>query len=182
MSKIDDLYSQAKADKSGGTWEHLELLSRLSSLCGHVTEFGVERGASTAALLFGRPKILISYDIRDCDCIPKLVEAANEIGVEFQFHKANVLDVKIEWTDFLFIDTEHTYDQLRKELLLHARRVNKYMAFHDVALFGDSGMLIGGMQTQGIWPAIAEFMRLNSDWELMSYHTNCNGLAVIRRM
>jgi hypothetical protein len=43
----------------------------------------------------------------------------------------NVLEVEIEETELLFIDTYHYYAQLKKELKLHAGKISRYIAFHD---------------------------------------------------
>src|SRR5438128_2046566 len=100
--------------------EHMELLARLSSLCNHVTEFGVRYGASTMALMFGRPKELHSYDVNESPQLPNLLPAAEEAGVAFHFHRQSSLEANIESTDFLFIDSLHTHSHVRQELERHS--------------------------------------------------------------
>jgi hypothetical protein len=174
---IDHLYRRARSTPSD-IWEHLEVLSRLSSLCKHVTEFGVGSGNSTIALLFGRPNAVISYDIQPCMFVDVLTSAAAEAGVRFQFLLADVLKIRIEPTDLLFIDTLHTFDQLSSELRVHASCVKRFIVMHDTSIFGDFGE---ARMTVGLWPAIAGFLHGCSDWRLSFYFTNNNGLTVLER-
>jgi cephalosporin hydroxylase len=175
--QIDELYSVARATPSD-IWEHLELLARLSSLSDHVTEFGARHGTSTTALLFGRPQVVVSYDASPLPTLEVLAQAAREASVRFEFHQADVLNIEIEPTDFLFIDTLHTYDQLTAELAKHAGKVRRFVALHDTSTFGDRGELSG---TVGLWPAVARFLRQSPEWALAFYMTNNNGLTVLER-
>jgi hypothetical protein len=182
---IDHLYQRVRATPSD-IWEHLELLSRLASLCDHVTEFGTREGTSTVALLFGRPKAVVSYDIRPLGLAAVLRSAAAEAGVQFQFCQKDVQTIKIDPTDFLLIDTLHTFDQLTVELSLHAERVRRYIAVHDTTTFGDrgGGGEIDDMETPkkvGLWPALALFLREHQEWQLLFYLTNNNGMTVLER-
>jgi hypothetical protein len=43
--------------------KHLQTLKLYASICDHITEMGVRKIISTYALLMGKPKKLISYDI-----------------------------------------------------------------------------------------------------------------------
>ena len=53
--------------------EHLPTLKKYAKECEHITEMGVRWVVSTYALLMGKPKKLISYDI-------------NPIGSSFQIN------------------------------------------------------------------------------------------------
>jgi cephalosporin hydroxylase len=182
--RIDELYQRARSTPSD-IWEHLELLSRLSSMCGHVTEFGVRHGISTTVLLHGRPDSMISYDIRPLMSSDELAAAAAEAGIQFRFCVADVLTVQIEPTDFLLTDTLHTFDQLAAELRLHAGNVRRFIAIHDTSTFGDRGGGEAGDDEAatkvGVWPAIAQFLRNQRSWKLLFHFTNNNGLTVLER-
>jgi predicted O-methyltransferase YrrM len=96
--------------------EHLDTLRGLARECSHVTEFGTRAGVSTTALLDARPKVLVSYDIDRLSVVAVLEEVARGLRcTQFIFRQANVLEVEIEDTDLLFIDTWHVYDQLKEE-------------------------------------------------------------------
>ena len=153
--------------------EHLPLLRELASRCKHVTEFGMRwaRG-STVAFLAAQPETFISWDLdptfvtspRVYSLLP-LVEKT-----KFQPRTGNTLEIIIEPTELLFIDTLHTGKHLLAELERHGdpkdRKVSKYLVFHDTALFG----LVGedGI-APGLRTAIRQFQKYYSFplWKLM---------------
>ena len=160
--------------------EHLPVLMELSKECTHITEMGVRWVVSTYALLMGKPKKLISYDINpiDSNAIQEMVK--NDTNFEFKI--ANTLDLEIEETDLLFIDTLHNYNQLKGELKLHGNKARKYIAFHDTTSFEWIGESYNGKVDEiGLWPAIEEFLEANSNWELHERFTNNNGLTILKR-
>ena len=57
-------------------------------------------------------------------------------GKDVQYIIKDVLQVKIEPTDMLFIDTWHSQRQLRQELAMHGNVPTKYLAFHDTHTYG----------------------------------------------
>jgi hypothetical protein len=70
--------------------------------------------------------------------------------------------VEIEPTDMLFIDTFHVYEQLRRELALHAGKARRFIVLHDTTTFGEKGEREG---SRGLWPAVAEFLAVRAgDW------------------
>ncbi len=171
-------FEEAKQAPPNDIGEHLGTLARLAAECGHVTELGTRGGLSTTALLYAWPETLITYDLDYQHDLGHLEQAAREMGVEFEAVHADVLAVEIEKTDLLFIDTLHTYDQLRQELALHADKVRKYLVFHDTTTYGFRGEADG---TVGLWPAITEFLSDHSEWELAEKHEHNNGLTVLQR-
>lgn len=135
---IEEIYLK-QVKTSSDINEHLPTLRRYTEDCESVIEMGVRWVVSTYAFLAGRPKNMISIDIQDpskwgVSMIPVL-ESANEIGCDYKFYKANVLEVEIPEVDLLFIDTWHTYRQLKAELSLHFSKVKKYIILHDTTLF-----------------------------------------------
>jgi hypothetical protein len=160
--------------------EHLETLKHYTELCEHVTEFGMREGTSTTALLMGKPKVLITYDIapsqKDIDFLSG--EALKQ-GTDFHFKKQSTLDVEIAETDFLFIDTEHTYNQLIVELR-QADKVKKFIAFHDTVSFGKIGER--GGNSVGILPAINEFLLCHPEWQIEADYKNNNGLLILKKV
>lgn len=162
--------------------EHLPTLMRYASECSHVTEMGVRAVVSTYGLMMGKPAVMRSYDIVPIETYGVhrnyLMSLGEENGVDFQFIQANVLHIDIEETDLLFIDTYHTYNQLKDELKLHADKARKYLIFHDTTTFGEFGE--GGVK--GLWPAIEEFLEGNGEWQLEKRYTNNNGLTILKRV
>lgn len=153
--------------------QHLPLLRKLASTVDHVTEFGVREGHSTVALACGRPAKMVSYDINRPSL--ELLEQLMMWLPGFQFIQANTLDVDIEPTDLLFIDSYHTYRQLWRELALHHDKVSKYIVLHDTNTYGEVGE-DGGL---GLNYAIAELLELHPEWRITNYYANNNGLTVL---
>lgn len=169
-------------------YENLPILFNLAKNCKHVTEMGVRTGVSTRAFL-NNDVILRSYDLYIDDEVNNLFEKAKQLGKDVNYIKANVLDIEIEETDFLFIDTWHCYDQLKEELKLHQKKVKKYIAFHDTHTFGINGepytiTTENGYKENpmGLLPAIIEFVIDNPEWRFKIHKTNNNGLTVIEKV
>lgn len=178
--------------------EHLPTIKKYADKSVHITEFGVRGGLSTVALLMGLPKKMISYDI---DPIERhgldryqLKNEALSKNVDFEFKIGNVLELDIEETDLLFIDTEHSYLQLKSELIKHSSKVRKYIILHDTITYGfvDSNCYglrdtlgeidPGDFQKTGLVTAMNEFLEKNHDWTLLESFDNNNGLSVLGRI
>lgn len=155
--------------------EHLPLLRLLASRCDHVTEFGMRwaRG-STLAFLAAQPKTFVSWELDPVFVTDRRVNDLTHVAgrTSFQPRTGNTLEITIEKTDMLFIDTLHTGRHLLSELERHVdpknRPVAKYLAFHDTHLFG----LVGEDGGPGLRTAIRQFQRLFAFplWQLMDAH------------
>jgi len=155
--------------------EHIPTLVHYAEECSHITELGTAYGTSTQAFLKGHPKIFHTYDIEIPYNLNFLRERAAIEKVEFYFHLENTLNTVIEETDLLFIDTNHIYSHLKKELELHGNKSRKYIIMHDTETFkykDHSG-------DKGLWPAIVEFIAINHLWKVKEHFTNNNGLTVL---
>jgi len=158
--------------------ENLPVLKKFADKVDHITEFGVRTAQSTAALLAGKPKKMISYDI--VNCRPhELLKWAHEAGIDFDFICADTIQVVIEETDLLFIDTAHTYNQIKAELLLHGNKSRKYIIVHDTETYKEQDEHHG--PGPGIWRPIVEFLSDNSEWSILEHHENNNGMTVLVR-
>jgi len=181
MTQLEKIY-HSHLNTPSDINEHLPTLMKYSLECNHVIEMGVRVPCSTYALMMGKPKIMKSYDITPLEFFgvnrKDVAEVAKEHGIDWEFIQANVLHIDIDETDFLFIDTYHTYYQLKDELRLHSNKVKKYLGFHDTTTFADIGE--GGVK--GLWPAIVEFLEENKDWVLDNRYENNNGLTILKRI
>lgn len=175
---VADLYQichETKSDING----HFNEMSRLASHCNHITEFGVRFGVSTVCWLNSKPHFLRCYDFRPKKTVPMLEKLVNE-KTDFKFNNENTVEIEIEPTDMLFIDSYHTYDHLKEELELHADKVKKYILMHDTESCGEVGGHKSG--ARGLKPAIAEFLAEKGDeWYQYAHHPHCNGLTVLKR-
>jgi hypothetical protein len=150
---------------------HVPMLRALASVCSHVTEMGVRGGISTRALLVENC-VLRSYDIVLEPSVEALFQKARAVGKDVQYIKGNTLGIDIEPTDMLFIDTEHTYQQLSQELRLHADKARKFIAFHD------TDKPFGGE----LLPAIMEFLACNKQWRVRTHNIHCHGFTVLEKV
>lgn len=157
--------------------EHLPVLSELTSQCTHVTELGVGWAQSTRAFL--RHDIeLHSYEFMPQPGIVEFFEQAKNAGRNVTLHIDDTRKVEIAETDLLFVDSLHIYEQVQKELELHANKARKYIGFHDTTTYADNGEFGG----KGIWPAIQEFIDTHPEWQLVERRTNNNGLTILKRV
>lgn len=159
--------------------EHVHALHDLARDLGagaHITEMGTRTGVSTIGLLTAQPKTLVCYDLTHMrEVTDKLFKVRGRTDIRF-IH-ASTLNVTIEETDMLFIDTLHTYDQLSRELSLHADKVRSILAFHDTVSFGQVGE---DGKEPGLMLAIREFVD-RGGWKVKFDRLNNNGLLALER-
>jgi hypothetical protein len=158
-------------------YQHLPTLYRYASRCRHVTEFGTRTGMSTLALLRALPERLITYDLVRHPEVNRLEELARLQGVDFSFRQEDTRRADLEPTDLLFIDTQHTRQQMEAELAVAKGKVRQYLIFHDTKTYGEQGE-DGG---EGIWPAIVAFVDQNPSWCLLEHRPANHGLTVVWR-
>lgn len=172
--------------------EHMPILRKYADRCDHVTEMGVRGIVSTYAFLMSKCRHLVSIDIVNPSVhgsnIEEVYSISKDIGKDFKFIQADTLKIEIEPTDLLFIDTLHSYDQLKQELLLHANKARKFIIMHDTVTFGEFGHTIEDpanryAHVRGLNFAIQEFLEANeNDWAYDKIYYNNNGLTVLKRI
>jgi hypothetical protein len=175
MQSLEERYSDLCATTSDIN-EHLPLLSALAARYPHITEMGVRYGVSTIAFLHGKPKRLVSYDIRQQIDVGSFQRMASPT-TEFFFIEADTLFVGIAETDVLFIDTLHTEAQLYAELSLHHVNVRHQIVMHDTTTFGEHGEG-GGL---GLNVAIRKFLGKHTEWWESNRYQKNNGLTILSR-
>jgi len=178
---MKNLFEQRR-NQSSDINEHLPTLKELSSECDTITEMGVRNVVSTWAFLNGYPKKLTSYDIIDPpkSNLQEAMDFAQANNIDFNFFQKNVLSIEIEETDLLFIDTKHTYEQLKQELEKHSNKAKKYIILHDTVTYGiRAPQWLGG--GEGLLKAIFEFLDKTDDWFIYKEYKNNNGLMILKR-
>jgi hypothetical protein len=125
--------------------------------------------------LHAQPDRLLCFDAGS-----SLIEELTRVTGHTQlvFRQADVLQVEIEETDLLFIDTRHVYEQRKKELWRHAGKVRKYLVLHRTSTHGHEGEIDG---LGGTWPAVTEFLA-EGTFQLQERSFDNNGLAVLERV
>lgn len=162
---------------------HMPRILKYACQAPRIVEFGVWDCTSTWGLLTGKPKWMRSYDIVRLPQVNDVERITKDSGIDFKFVKQSTLEATIEECDLLFIDSYHSYDQLKKELQLHAGKVKKWIMFHDTTTFGDVDQTPQGARGtgKGLWLAITEFLVSHPGWKLLERHMDCNGLTIIQR-
>ena len=174
--------------------EHIPTLKRYAEGCDTVIEMGMRNIVSTWGLMAGKPNKLISIDLYHPQFyggnVHEVYAAAAECGVKFEFRQESTLTNEIEECDLLFIDTLHTYEQLKQELFRHGNKAQKFLAFHDTETFETTdevrnerifGKGLGLNEGAGLNQAIDEFMNANPHWVKEEVFTNNNGLTILKR-
>lgn len=161
--------------------EHMETLRRWVTAIPECTvvELGVRTGVSTVALLCGKPKKYIGYDINEAP--PMMKEYAKEKEVAYFHNQCDVRQVThYPNCNLLFIDTLHTGKQLWYELTTFGNHCHNVIIMHDTVSFGyqpENG--IEGHR--GLCPALFDFLAAHDEWQLAEWYTNNNGLAIMER-
>lgn len=161
---------------------HLPVLEYFSSLCEHVTEFGVREGQSTVALLSGQRYTgeVHSWDIEETSAV-KLLRGMN-LPCPWYFHQGDTgIKQDVSETDFLFFDTLHTYEHLSKELELFGHLARRFIGFHDTFTCGERDVSGEDSSAKGILPAILNF--ISGKPYVTRYKTDhCNGLWILEKI
>lgn len=159
--------------------EHLHILRNLARKCSHITEIGLMYANSSKAFLMTRPKKLVSIEKHDVwPQVKSLQSIAIRAGIDWEIINKGSLEIEIDETDMLFIDSFHTYGHLKNELKRHGNKARKYLAFHDTVTFGKVGE---DGSKPGLVQAIKEFQKENPHWKLHKDLKNNNGLTILIR-
>jgi hypothetical protein len=175
--------------------EHLPVLKRYAEECDVIVEMGVRQIVSTWALLAGKPKKLTSLDLYNPSKfggnLQEVYDASSESQINFEFIEHDSLTYDTDECDLLFLDTWHSYLQLKKELTRHHKNVKKYIILHDTVFFGqrDEGShddmgSINFVETnlpKGLNSAVEEFLFWNKDWVVWEKLINNNGLTILKK-
>lgn len=166
-SEIYHAYETAR-DTPSDINEHLPVLLEYANKCQHVTELGVRAVVSLWAFLASSAAKVVAVDILDV-AVPDVDK--------LQFICSDDLEIELDETDFLFVDTLHNYVHCIQELELHSDKVRKYIGFHDTAIFGEHG----DDGQKGLNYAISEFLQKGTFREIYRTKRN-NGLTILERV
>lgn len=193
MRKIEIKVEQQK-NTSSDINEHINTLYQYAKDCSHITEMGVRWVSSTWPLIYSNPKKMISYDVIRDNNIDEVIELAKEYNIDYEFIQNDVLNITIEPTELLFIDTLHTYNQLFLELKKHSENVSKYIILHDTNTFGNvdesiynhASDIVKSISSEksGLVSAVNDFLQTDNGkkWSIKEIFTNNNGLTILKRV
>ncbi len=181
-------------------YEHVPTLRSLAKECSSVTEIGLRSLVSTWGILLGlsesshtqRSYVGIDIEPPPFEKLSLAQTASQENGIAFQFLQANDMDIDIEPTEMLFIDSLHTYCHLTFELEKFSPKVSQYIALHDThwpevmddpSYKGDYSEYPAEYDRtkKGLWLAVADFLERHPEWILAEDHKNNYGLTILKR-
>jgi hypothetical protein len=154
--------------------EHLEAIRDITKECSSVVEMGVRTCVSTWAFVEGLQNggTLISIDIKHPSAyggdITIVEEACRNKGINFTFMLGDSLVIDIPKVDLLFIDTLHTYEQLKGEFARHTKKAQKYIVLHDTTSCPE------------MWVAVEELLEAK-EWKIKIRYTHNNGLTILSK-
>jgi len=173
IESIDKWY-EFQAENHPDLKGHIPRLKELATGKNLVVELGNARGGSTAAFLAAKPKRLVSVDVNAPGWLAQVTEKVN--GTSFEFVQADSRFVELpDGIELLFIDTQHTANQVWAELNAHAGRVQGLIVLHDTKTFGERGE-DGG---PGLLPALRRFLKENPQWTVLKHYEDWHGLTII---
>lgn len=149
--------------------QHLPTLKSYYDKCDSVTELGVRGCVSLFAALASNANKVVAVDIFNV-WVPEVDKLT--------FICADDLAIEIEETDFLFIDSKHTYNHFKEELRLHAGKAKRFIGAHDTGIFGrnsDDGTV------KGLLDALEDFLLSNPEWRICYQTEINNGLTIIEK-
>lgn len=189
MDEIHKKFQNMKSLKSDIN-EHLDTLKKFAEECETIIEMGVRGIVSTWAFLAAKPKKITCYDISNLS-LSEPEQLAKKNNIALNFIQANVLDVEIEHSELLFLDTIHRYHQLLNELNLHAKKIKKYIIMHDTVTYAfvDEPIYLPNFKSpdienkKGLSQAICDFLKTEEgqNWFIFKTYDNNNGLTVLKR-
>lgn len=178
INSIEEIY-KINTEVPSSVSADMEKLYEYACYCQHITEFGFGKGMSSSAFILAKPKTVVSYDIQDYLNIANHWRGlADAIGVEFIFHLKSSLEVEIEPTDLLFIDSLHTPKQLYKELQLHCDKVSQFIIMHDTRIYGERDEYF---KKPGLQDAIDRWLKQHKAWEQIEKTETYAGLTIMER-
>lgn len=179
---IEYFYNKRCSEKSDIN-EHLPTLYNLAKECKTIAEFGVRTVVSSFAFAYAKPEKLICVDIEKHPNIDIFIDLCKNENIETEFYLCDSRKFELDPVDLIFIDTLHTYSQLKEELEVLGNKAKKYLVFHDTITFGHANEHnIDTGEKTGLVPAISDFLKQNKNWKEYKTYTNNNGLTILSKI
>ena len=178
LQDVYNIQKRACSNGTGHTWKRNEALIECAKDSESIMELGVNQGSAFILMMMQNPKKIIGVDINieswlngGLAHLSEEYSTANNIEVEIlelsSTHPDSVRNV-----DMLHIDSLHDGSHLRAELNLHAKHVNKFIAFHDIK-----------QNKFELWKVVKDFLKNNKDWKTKIFYDEGKcGHAVIEKI
>lgn len=174
LPKAYEKFEEIKVTKSD-IYQHLEKVFQLTLGCNIAVCLGLARGEAAFALALSCNKVFV-LDENPSSEIETIV--SEYFTNKFKVLRQNTHEpIEFDEIDVLFIDSIHTAETVKNELIAHAHKVKKYIIFHDTYTFGN----IGEDGGEGILEPIANFMLENEEWKVISTENINNGMIILAK-
>jgi predicted O-methyltransferase YrrM len=170
--------------------EHLNTLYMLTVEFNlkNIVELGTQFGNSTIALLYAAKEIegkVTTIDVDPCVFARKKITDLN-LNSLCTFIQSD--DTLIEWSepiDHIFIDSNHSYEHVTKQLKKYEPFLQKngIITLHDIVMqeFDSNGNPVEKTtKINSVMRAISDYIKDRDDLKFYKYF-NCNGLGIIRK-
>ncbi len=188
IQEVYDFISSNPDDQKGKNsmqWiaHYMPTLNEYAQKCDSVVEIGVNQVCSTWAFLLARPKdgvLSIDIDLQRTNYMSNRLGLSENIWLSWAKHlsekeevafsavESDSREVTLPEHDLLFIDSEHTFEQLDAELKLHGKKAQKYIILHDTTLFPELDR------------AVDNFLDMNKNFQVEKVFTDTPGLTILR--
>ena len=157
LSSLDAVFTWLKAIPRDLN-EHADKLREVATGAGVVVEL-TKRRESTAFLLAGRPRVLVSWQREPdalIDALHYVVKRTNPLPLEaFTTHQGDTIaDAVVPACDVLFVDSIHSGARILAELRKHGDNVGRLLVVRGTAAFGDTAE---GGNEPGLYFGLAEW-------------------------
>lgn len=156
---------------------YTKYLTRIADLllnCDSYRELGTNQGASAFVAVATNIKFMDLIDITFEGMISNkhiLETYGHKNNIKINFYETNSLDAKIDYeVDFLFVDSLHRPEHVKKEIEKYEPLTKKFIMFHDTTLYPK------------IYSIVLDFLKNNKNWELFEVETEMAGHTIIKRI
>lgn len=157
-------------------------LFKYASRVRHVSIIGCGSGLSLLTAIAAQPETIRVYNNSSQD-VNQFQDICKQSGIDFEFHVADMSELKIQPTDLLYIDTVHEGHVKGSELRLHAPSVNRYILVPQTytnAHDPQSGITLpNNIQPCGIIHGINTFIVEFPKWHILEHQYYEPGLTVL---
>lgn len=179
MSELDEMYNTV-CRTSGPLSKHCPKIYEIAKKCHHITELAIKTDEVAISILATKPSKFHIYreNKAPLEEIKKKIEKIVPKNTELKLYLGQSLDLQIELTDMLVINTFHAATRLKTELLKHAGNVNRYIVFPSIYAFakrGEDGSVPGPVD------AILDFIKENPEWSICYKTKRSSGIIIIER-
>jgi cephalosporin hydroxylase len=174
VTEVQNLFLSNYNNAHGETYiKYLFKIKELLDNCNSYRELGTNQGASAFIAISTKVQFLDLIDIsfEGMETNKSILDLyAKDNNKKINYYENSSLDIDINYsTDFLFVDSLHEPNHVKKEIEKYHPLTSKYIMFHDTTLYPK------------LMPVIKNFLNENSEWEILEIENSFAGHTIIKR-